>query len=258
MPAFRSIVLTGATGGIGRALACELAAPGVHILLMGRDARRMEEVAGDVRARGGEPVLALCAVTDRAAMRGHVDAFEAAHPVDLLIINAGVTTGIDLDGAREAEGAAARLIDINLSAAIDTVEMLVDPMTARGTGRIALVSSLAAIRPHGDLLSYSASKAGLRAYGVALRSRLRRFRVGVTVICPGFVTSPMSARHDGPKPLEMSAEKAARIIARRLKAGHAMIAFPWPLVALSRIANLLPPALSDRLERTFAANILAD
>ncbi|MEL6424797.1 MAG: SDR family NAD(P)-dependent oxidoreductase [Pseudomonadota bacterium] len=255
MPQFHSIVLTGATGGIGRALAIALATEGRHLLLMGRDAGRMESVAEAVRNRGAAITCALCSVTDRKAMATHIAAFDAAHPVDLLIVNAGVTVGPDPDGAREPEGAATALIDTNLSSAIDVVEMLLDPMITRRRGRIALVSSLAALRPHGDLLSYSASKAGLRAYGVALGSRLRRFGVGVTVISPGFVTSPMSARHDGPKPMEMSADQAARRIVAGLRAGRSRIAFPLPIVLLSRIANLLPPSLSDRIERTFAARI---
>jgi short-subunit dehydrogenase len=150
---------------------------------------------------------------------------------------------------------ARRVLAANLEGTLNTVEPLLPAMIARGHGRIALTSSLAALRPMPDMPAYSASKAAVRAWGDALRGWLRPQGVGVTVICPGFVTSPMSARHRGFKPFEISAERAAEIIARGLGRGAAHITFPWPLALLVWLDARLPAALSDFAGRAFAADI---
>jgi short-subunit dehydrogenase len=141
---------------------------------------------------------------------------------------------------------------------LNTVEPLLPAMIARGSGRIVLMASMAALRPSADEPSYSASKAFVRAYGLAIRSWLRAHGVAVTIVNPGFVTSPMSARHIGPRPFEIAAARAARIIAAGIGRGRAEITFPWQLALLARLGNLLPPALADRAERTLAARLLPD
>lgn len=254
----RSIVLTGASSGIGAALAVTLARPGRSLLLMGRDGGRLAGVAEAVRARGADAATAAVPVTDAAAMAETLARRDASHPVDLLIANAGVTSGrIPPDGP-EPPGQARWIVTTNLIGMLNTVEPLLPAMLARRAGHIALVSSMAALRPQADEPSYSAAKAGVRAYGIALRAWLRGQGIAVTVICPGFVTSPMSARHVGPKPFEISAERAAAIIARGLARRRAEILFPWQLHLLVRLGNLLPPVLADRIERSLAARILPD
>src|SRR5690606_38005547 len=148
--------------------------------------------------------------------------------VDLVIANAGIALG----GLPEPDGQARRVIDINLFGMLNTVEPLLPRMIARRAGRIALISSISAIRPSGDLPSYSASKAGVRAYGQAIRAGLRRHGIAVTVICPGFVTSPMSKRHHGPKPFEVTAEKAAKIMKTAIARRRGALTFPWPFSAM--------------------------
>jgi len=254
-PAFRRVVLTGASGGIGAALAARLAAPGVTMLLTGRDAGRLAQAADAARARGATVETATLDVTDASATAATLRAFDAAGPVDLLIANAGVSSGTRADGARESAAAARRVVEVNLLGAMNTVHPLADAMAARGAGAIALVSSLAAVRPLPDLPAYSASKAGLRAWGDALRGALRPCGVRVCVICPGFVTSPMSARHRGFKPFEMSAGRAAAIIDRGLRRGSAHVSFPWPLALLSWLDARLPAGLSDACARGFRATI---
>ena len=252
------IVLTGASGGIGRALALGYAASGVTLGLVGRDAARLGEVAERCRAAGASVETALLDVRDRAGMAAWLGAFDARHPVDLLIANAGVSAGLGPDRSAEAEGVSERLAAINYMGMVNTVEPLLEPMRRRGRGRIALVSSIAGLRPYPDMPSYSATKAAVRAYGVALRGWLKPFGVGVTVIMPGFVTSPMSARHKGPKPFEISARKAARIIIRGLGAGRATIAFPFLLVLGLQASKLLPGGLSDVFMRPYQATVEPD
>lgn len=249
-----SIVLTGASSGIGAALAAAYAAPGVTLLLIARDAGRLAATATAASAAGAEVETAAIDVTDGATLRAAVLDFDDRRPVDILIANAGQALG----GLPEPEGQARRLVEANLMGAINTVEPLIPRMIARGAGRIALISSISAIRPSGDLPSYSAAKAGVRAYGQAIRSGLRGRGVAVTVICPGFVTSPMSAKHHGPKPFEISAEKAARIIRAGIAKRRGALTFPWQFSTMVFLGNRLPPFLSDWFERHYAARIGED
>ncbi len=253
-----SIVITGASGGIGSALARLYAAPGVRLMLTGRNAERLEAVSAACRSAGAEVVAVALDTRDRQAVHAALRDFDREAPVDLLIANAGVSAGLGPDRARESDEEAERLADINYKGTVNTATALIDAMRARGKGHIALVSSLAGMQPIPDMPSYSATKAAVIAYGASLRAWLRPDGVSVTVICPGFVTSPMSARHVGPKPFEITAERAARIIMRGLRRRRARIAFPWPLVFGVHIGRFLPTRVEEFFLRGFAAEVQPD
>lgn len=253
-----SVVVTGGGRGIGAALARAYAAPGVVLLLVGRDAARLEATAGECRARGATVETASVDVVDAAALETALTAFDARHPVDLLIANAGVSGGLEPGRRMETFASAQRQIRVNLEGAIATVTPLVEPMRARKKGRIVLMSSLAALQPIGDTAAYSATKAGIHAWGEALGDFLAPDGVGVSVVCPGFVTSDMSARVSGPKPFEMSADDAAALIRRKVGAGREMIAFPWQMVAAIRGGRLLPSWLLRMILARAPVEIAAD
>ncbi len=247
----QSIVITGASSGIGAALAREYARPGARLLLIGRDGARLAAAAEAARARQAQVETAEIDVTDAERLAEALLAFDDAHPVDILIANAGIAKG----GMPEPAGQARRLTEVNFFGMLNTVEPMIPRMLARGAGRIAVVSSISAIRPSGSLPSYSASKAAVRAYGQAIRSWLAPRGVSVTVICPGFISTPMAARHHGPKPFEMPADRAAAIIRRAVEKRRGALTFPWPFSVLVFLGNRLPPFLSDWFERRFAAEI---
>ncbi len=246
-----SIILTGASSGIGAALAAAYAAPNTFMLLIARDAARLAEVAAAARAKGADVECAEIDITDADTLRAAVLGWDDRHPTDILIANAGVALG----GMPEPQGQARRVVEINLIGMLNTVEPLIPRMIARRAGRIGLVSSISAIRPSGDLPSYSASKAGVRAYGQAIRSWLRGNGVAVTVICPGFVTSPMSDRHHGPKPFQIPAHKAAAIIKTGIAHRRGALTFPWQFALMIFLGNRLPPFASDWFERHYAADV---
>ncbi|MEM8739931.1 MAG: SDR family NAD(P)-dependent oxidoreductase [Pseudomonadota bacterium] len=254
----RSLVLTGASSGIGAALAARLAAPGRSMLLIGRNSDRLEAVAARCRVEGAEAAIASVSVTDAPGLAAALVTRDADRPVDLVIANAGVSSGRMSPDAPEPPGQARWITETNVMGMYNTVEPLLPKMIARKRGHIALIGSMAALRPQGDEPSYSAAKAAVHGYGVAMRGWLRAHRIAVTVANPGFVTSPMSARHLGPKPFEISAERAADVIAGAIAARRAHIAFPWQLALLARLDRLLPPLLSDMVERRLAARILPD
>jgi len=239
-----AIVITGASSGIGAALAAFYAAPGITLGVTGRNAARLDAVAAVLAAAGAQVEQGLFDVLDRPALAGFLTGFDASHPIDLLIANAGVLDGRRADGTIETGEAARRVIDINLLGALDTVHAVLPQMIARKRGHIVLVSSLAALSPVTDAPAYSASKAGLVAYGRALRAALVGSGVNVSVVCPGYVTSAMTESHIGEQPGKISAEAAARLIAAGIARNKQIIGFPRALYMLAMISPFVPEAIN--------------
>ncbi|PWC32494.1 SDR family NAD(P)-dependent oxidoreductase [Azospirillum sp. TSO35-2] len=242
-----SIVITGASSGIGAALARLYAAPGVSLALTGRDSARLEAVATDCRATGAGVVTAVVDAADRVAMADWLRSVDARTPVDLLIANAGVSAGTG-DGG-ETEEQARRILAVNLDGVLNSVHPLLPAMRARGRGQIALMASLAGFRGLPGAPAYCASKAAVRVYGEALRGDLAGEGIELSVICPGFVKSRMTAVNRFPMPFLMETDAAARVIRRGLARNAARIGFPLPMVAAVWLLALLPPAWTDRLLR---------
>ena len=245
----RSILITGASSGIGAALALEYAAPGIRLALGGRDDARLRAVAADCRTRGAAVEATTVDVTDRTAMRDWIAAADAAAPLDLVVANAGISGGTGGLRHGEPEAQARAIFDTNLGGVLNTVHPAIDAMRPRRHGQIAVVASLAGFRGMPGAPAYSASKAAARTYGEALRGVLRPHGIAVSVVCPGFVRSRMTAANRYSMPFLMDAEKAARIIRRGLAADKGRIAFPWPTYAVSWLFGALPPALVDPLLR---------
>ncbi|MEM7269601.1 MAG: SDR family NAD(P)-dependent oxidoreductase [Pseudomonadota bacterium] len=248
------VIITGASSGIGAALAAEYASSGSSMLLIARNAERLAEVATTARAKGATVELAEISVTDEAAMKAAIEAYDDAAPVDVVISNAGIALGRRGEGP-ERPGEARKQVDVNLLGMLHTVEPLLDRFQSRQSGRIALISSIAGRRPQADLPTYSATKAAVRGYGEAIRPWLRSHGVSVTVICPGFIKTPMAARHNGPKPFQISAEAAARRMRRAIDRGQGRLTLPTPWQFLLLFEPLLPARISDWFERRSAAVI---
>lgn len=249
-------VLTGASSGIGAALAAELLEPGGSALLIARSETKLEGIADRLTVSGASVETRALDVTDAHEMDRALTAFDAHAPVDLVIANAGVSCGAGEDGCPESVDDARRVIAVNVLGALNTISPILPAMRARRAGHLVLVSSLAALRPLPSMPAYGASKAALRAYGTALRGAERRHGITVTLVCPGFVTTPMSQRHLGVRPFEVPVDVAARRIARGVRRRQALVTFPWPLALLTWLGARLPPHLSDRMIAPFAAEIL--
>lgn len=223
------IVISGASNGIGAALARYYAAPSVILGLIGRDAQRLNEVAQSCQAQGAVVELGILDVCAHETLHEWLQQFDARHPVDLLIANAGVTSQIGADGSGESLAAIEQLLAVNVHGVLHTIHPLLEAMRQRGHGQIALVSSLAAYRGMPVTPAYSASKAAIKAYGEALRAWLQPEGIQVNIICPGFVKSNMSDQFPGQRPFMLTAEQAAQRIATGLQQNRAIIAFPAPL-----------------------------
>jgi short-subunit dehydrogenase len=239
----RSILITGASSGLGEALARTYARPGVSLALLGRDPGRLVQVAEACRTAGAQATTMTLDVTDAAALAAAIVEFDHHQPVDLAIANAGVSGGT-LGGSESAEQTR-RIAAINIDGVVNTVAPLIAPMSQRRRGQIALMSSLASFRGFPGAPAYCASKAWVRVWGEALRVDLATSGVEVSVICPGYVDTRMTRANGFHMPLLMTAERAARIIIRGLERNRARIAFPWRMYAAVRLLAALPASLVE-------------
>ncbi|MGE0629588.1 MAG: SDR family NAD(P)-dependent oxidoreductase [Hyphomicrobiaceae bacterium] len=247
----KTILITGASSGIGRALAVHYSNPGARLVLVGRNAHRLAETAYCCRERGADAETAIADVRDRDRMREVIEANDSSAPFDIVIANAGVTTGTPAQGQFEPEGESIYTIEVNLIGVLNTVHPILPRMVSRRHGQIGIVSSIAGLIPVPDWPSYCASKAGILSYGRAMRDSLRPFDVGVSVICAGFVATAMSDRVSGWKPGIVAPERAAAIIARAIENNRGVKSFPWSLAVLARIGAMLPDPLRIHFQSAF-------
>lgn len=241
----KNIVITGASSGLGRALAVHYAKTGMILHLQGRNAVRLEETAKICRSKGAMVHTGLCDVTNGAAVKNWLEKVDKISPVDLVIANAGISAGSGIHG--EGEDQLRRIFAVNIDGVVNTIEPLLPKMAARRHGQVAVMSSIAGFRGLPSCPAYSASKMCVRALGEAWRGLYASKGIEVSVICPGYVATPMTERNTFPMPFIMSAEKAARIIAEGLEKNKARIVFPLALYFPLWLLTCLSPALTDWL-----------
>lgn len=252
---FRVAVITGASSGLGAALAAAYAGPQTALGLVGRNHDRLDKTATACRAAGAMVETVAMDVADGPALAAWLAEFDRAHPVELVVANAGISAGPAPDQPGEPAEATLRQLSTNLLGAVHTIAPLVPPMCARGRGQIVVIASVAAYRGLAYSPGYCASKAGVRAYGEGLRAHLAPHGVGVTVVCPGFFGSPMTERWHGPMPFLLSGDRAARRVKRGIDGGRRRVSFPWPLVVAMRFCDLAPAVIGDEIVRRFRFHI---
>ncbi len=242
----RGVLITGASSGIGAALAVHYAGPEIALHLSGRHAARLESVASACRAKGAAVQTEILDVLDRDGMARWIG---AAEPLDIVIANAGISGGSGSGRGVSWIAGERKIFEINMTGVLNTAEPALQRMTARGAGQIALMSSLASFSGWAGAPAYGASKGAVRLFGEGLRGALAGHGVRVNVICPGFIATPMTDVNGFPMPFMMDADRAAQIIARGLERNRARIAFPWQTYLLAGTIGLLPGGLSSLIAR---------
>lgn len=255
MGAARRILITGASSGIGRALALSYAEPSRSLVLLGRDAARLDAVARDCRARGAEAETSIVDVRDRLAMAACVEQAGERRPIDLLVANAGISTGLSSGQIAENPEAVRGIFAINVLGVFNTVEPAIASMYARRAGHIALVGSMAGLRGLPYSPAYCATKAAVHLYADSLRGALAPHGVNVSLIVPGFVATPMTAKLKAWQPGVVSDETAARTIRRGLERGRAVIAFPLFVYYAMKLFTVLPPRVVDSVMARFHVEV---
>lgn len=246
----RHILLTGASGGLGYALAQHYAASGVHLTLWGRSTERLERISKICRDFGSTVSHQAFSLTDLDLAVQTLRSVDAERPIDMLILNAGVS---DIRATGDTAESVASVVDtalVNFAAPVALATQASHAMAQRRRGRIVFLGSVAA---HHDLpfaAAYSGSKAGLARFATALHAALAPYNVGVTLIEPGFVDTPMSRRLEGLKPFIVSAEKMAQCIVESARDQKTVVIYPRVFIALKLLSALLPRPLAHRILRT--------
>jgi short-subunit dehydrogenase len=210
-------------------------------------ARRTELIESLARELGANAVAVACDVTDSAAVHAAVRTASErlGGPFDLAIANAGVGTPNHATKFNLAE--AEQIIRVNVLGMMYLFDAVIPAMVDRRSGRFAGVASIAGLRGLPTAAPYSSSKAAMQSFLEASRIELKPYGVGVTIINPGFVATPMTERNRFRMPFLMTAEEAAREIADGLEAGKRVVEFPRPMSLLMRTMRLIPDALYERM-----------
>jgi len=247
-----NVLITGASSGIGEALALECAKRGDGLFLCGRDRGRLDAVASACRAASASVRADVVDVADEAAMREWIRSCDADAPLDRVFANAGVGTGI------EDEANVRRTFSTNVGGVLNTVLPAVEAFRRRGTGgQIVVTASIAGYGPLKSCPAYSATKACVKTWGLALRGMLRPEGIKVSVVCPGFVRSRITDRNTCPMPFFMEADKAARVILGRVDRNVGLVAFPWPMRLASWWLASLPFRINELVNRLLPAKVAA-
>ena len=233
------ILLTGASSGIGRALALELAQKKARVGLLARREPLLQELTQEFLALDVPCALAVADVSRRDdVQRAARQVADQLGPIDILIANAGVGTPTFLDPVNIQD--VERMFQVNLFGMIYAIEAVLPTMLQRRAGQIAAVSSLAAFKGLPGESAYCASKAAMNIYLEGLRIQLREKKIAVTTICPGFVHTPMTAANDFHMPMAMSAAQAATNILRAIARRKKIYRFPRAMSWLMRLTSILP------------------
>lgn len=238
------VLVTGASSGLGAALAAACARTGWRVALVGRRAEALQDTAA---VCGASARVIVCDLGDRMAWRAAAQSLLADWGCPQVVIaNAGISHGVDLRDAADRD-VAATIMETNWRGALETLAPFIAPMVERGSGRLVGITSVAGVRGLPGHAAYSASKAALDRSLESLRVDLRGTGVKVVTISPGYVATPMTDGNPFPMPFLISADTFARRALRAIAAGRAYATIPWPMAVASKLLHVLPRAVYDRL-----------
>jgi len=241
------IFLTGASSGIGEALALEMSKRGAIVGLLARREQLLQEINQKIENKGGVARHFACDISDETSVT------DAAQPlrhefgrIDILIANAGI--GGSGKNAKELRpGDFRRVIDTNLVGAVNAVSAVLPQMLERGSGQLVAISSLAGFRGLPKSAAYCASKAGMTAFFESVRLDVKNKGVDVTIIQPGFIKTPLTSARSGKMPFLMELEDSIPLFLRAIEKRKKFAAFPWQLATVVRAGRHFPAWLYDKI-----------
>jgi len=241
------VLLTGASSGIGEALALEIAARGATVGLLARRAKMLQNISVKIERNGGTARTFAADITDANAVS------EAAQnlrnefgAIDVLIANAGIG-GNDKETRNLEADAVTKIINTNLIGAVNSIAAVLPQMLERESGQIVAISSLAGFRGLPKSAAYCASKAGMTAYFESVRLDVQSRGVAVTIIQPGFIKTPLTAGREAEMPFLMELDDAIPLFLNAIERRKKFAAFPWQLATLVRAAQIFPARLYDKI-----------
>jgi len=244
----KTVMVTGASSGIGRGLALELSRRGAKLGLIARRAEKLAELVWEIEATNGKAIALPADVMDVNSLAAAATQLRSTFgPIDVLIANAGV--GATVDAAELKGSTVAGVINVNVLGAANSVEAVVPEMVQRGSGQLVVISSLAAYRGLPKSAAYCASKAAVSAFFESLRLDLKPRGIDVTIIHPGFIKTPLTAGRHAQMPFLMELEDAVQKIISAIEKRKKSYAFPWQLASIVRAGMLMPNFMYDWISR---------
>jgi short-subunit dehydrogenase len=237
-------MITGASAGIGKGLALQIATRGGRLGLFARREDVLNEIVEEIKKRNGQALGVAADVRDSQAVRAAADRFRAElGPIDVLIANAGI--GTSKHAAELHPEQVAEVININLIGAVNSVAAVLPEMVQRDSGQLVAISSLAGYRGLAKSAAYSASKAAMSSFFESVRIDLRRTNVKVTIIYPGFIKTALTAGREKKMPYLMELDDAVEKILIAIEKGKKSYAFPWQLATIVRSSLIMPASMYD-------------
>lgn len=241
------VFLTGASSGIGEALALEMAKRGATIGLLARRAELLSAIAGKIEQNGGIARTFAVDVSDAGAVATAAQSLRGEFgAIDILIANAGIggnnreTRNFDAAGVTQ-------VINTNLIGAVNAVSAVLPSMLERGSGQLVAISSLAGFRGLPKSAAYCASKAGMTAFFESVRLDVQPRGVAVSIIQPGFIKTPLTSGREAKMPFLMELDDAIPLLLAAVEKRKKFAAFPWQLAAIVRAARFLPASIYDKI-----------
>jgi capsular polysaccharide export protein len=253
-PVGRTVVVTGASSGVGLALARAYAAPGTRLCLIGHSAEGLARAVEDCRLRGALVEAAQIDGGDGAGLTARLEEFDRQAPIDLLFANAE-GAGADEDRAAEPAWLRRRVVEADLLGVMTIVETIAEAMRRRRRGRIVIIDSFALFRLPADIPAYHACRGGIIAYGRSLRRRLHADNVAVSIVAPGALATRLLVDRAKPSGPALDPERIASSIRRGVERRKKEVGFPPPLSLGRHACGLIPSVLGEWLRTTLAAPV---
>ena len=244
----KTILITGATSGLGWALAELYAQTGMIMFLTGRNQEKLNQITKLCQSKQATIISKVIDIKDADAVREWINQIGQEFGLDLVIANAGISAGTSL--GLESKEQISEIFATNINGVMNTINPAIEVMqnqktNSRYKGQIAIISSLAGFRGLPSSPAYSASKACVRIYGEALRGSLAPLGIAVNVVAPGYIKTQMTEINNFYMPFLMSAPKAAQIIKKSLTKNKSRIAFPFSFYFVVWLATLISTVITD-------------
>ena len=245
MSKFKNVLITGASSGLGRALAIEFSKKTQNLFLCARNFENLQETKNLCQNSNANIYLKILDVKDEIASQNYINEIEENFALDLIIANAGISGGTAQ--GTESFAQIKEIFDTNLYGVLNIVQPVIEKMVLRKNGQIAIISSLAGFVSLPSSPAYSASKSAVRIYGESLRVNLAQFGIKVNVVCPGYIKTPMTAINNFYMPFLMDADLASKKIIAGIEKNRGRIIFPIIFYVIIRILLALPFFLIEKI-----------
>lgn len=237
----KTIIITGASSGLGAELAIKYSAKNNNLFLIARSEERLNQIAEKCRSNGANVVNIIADVTNSELMQSRIKEVADKHKIDIVIACAGVSAGT-LDGPETAKQTN-KIFATNVNGVLNTILPVIPHMIQMRSGNIVIISSMAGFLGLSSAPSYSASKGAARIFGQALQGYLKNYNVYVSTVIPGYIKTPMTDVNSFPMPFMISADNAASKIVQGVAKNKNIIAFPLIMFFFLKLFSLLPSFL---------------